>query len=78
MVGNDLPVLAGMRSSGASVPTGNGRPIREEKPKPRASRGEGPGKSGKANSSEPLTNVVIETESKALTDSFQNGKAARE
>ena len=66
-----------MRSSGTN-PAGNGRRIREEKPNLRAPRGEGPGKSGKANVSEPLINVVIETEPKALTGSSQKGRAARE
>ena len=66
------------REAPGTGPAGNGRPIREEKPEPRAPRSKGPGKSGKANSSEPLKYVVIETEPKALTGSSQNGKAARE
>ena len=43
----------------------------------RASRGEGLGKSGKANASEPLINAVNATEPKALTGSSQKGEQPR-
>jgi hypothetical protein len=62
---------AKLREEGSA---GNGRRIREEKPKPRASRGEGPGKSGTANASEPLINVVKLTEPKALIGSSPKGE----
>jgi hypothetical protein len=74
--GNHPPVHIGTRSSGDNAPAGNGRPIREEKLKSRALRGEGPGTSGRANASEPLINVVMETEPKALTGSVPKGSAA--
>ncbi len=66
---------AKLREEGSA---GNGRRIREEKPKPRASRGEGPGKSGTANASEPLINVVKLTEPTALIGSSPKGRTAWE
>ena len=62
------------REAPGTTPPGNGRRIREEKPKPRAPRGEGLGKSGKANASEPPINAVKGTEPKALTGSSQKGE----